>query len=350
MKSAFWTGSFLLLASITSLTVLAPAQGADALTGEEIYKRALKSTAWIVVPQTDGVIMGSGSLIDVKQRLVLTNYHVVMEMKDSMFVSFPMYDNKNKLISERKVYFENLRNNGAIPAKVLAVDKLKDLAVIQLTKLPKGVEAVRLAQDGPGTAAQVHSVGCPGASEALWIYSPGEVRSSYNKKWTAKGGDVILNLEAKIIETTSPTSSGDSGGPLFNKFGEQVGVTQGGDAKASSYSYFIDISEVRGLLKTNKINISTPVSSNDVYGGPTKKDSTDTPPTEEPKTEAKTPAVPKTNPAADEKAADSKLSLVKTLIDQGKKEVAVQRLEDLIKAYPNTQAAKEAKDLLKKLK
>jgi hypothetical protein len=48
-------------------------------------------------------------------------------------------------------------------------------------------------------------------------------------------------------------------------------------------------------------------------------------------------------------AAASKLKLIKTLIENGKMEMVQQRLEQLIKAYPNTAAAREARTLLDSL-
>jgi hypothetical protein len=59
---------------------------------------------------------------------------------------------------------------------------------------------------------------------------------------------------------------------------------------------------------------------------------------------------PESSPDKDEEAASSKLSLAKSLAKDGKTDRARERLEDIIKMYPDTQAAKEAADLLKKLK
>jgi len=50
-----------------------------------------------------------------------------------------------------------------------------------------------------------------------------------------------------------------------------------------------------------------------------------------------------------EKAAEGKLILARELIKDGKKDKAKERLQDLIKQYPNTKAAGEAKKELEKL-
>jgi len=51
-----------------------------------------------------------------------------------------------------------------------------------------------------------------------------------------------------------------------------------------------------------------------------------------------------------EKLAASKVRLAKQLADQGKADVAVRWLNDCIRLYPGTEAAGEAKQLLKKMK
>jgi hypothetical protein len=65
----------------------------------------------------------------------------------------------------------------------------------------------------------------------------------------------------------------------------------------------------------------------------------------------KEPAKDKDKPAGADKEKDAarKLDLIKTLIGDGKKERAKERLEELIKQYPGTKAAEEAAELIKKL-
>jgi hypothetical protein len=99
----------------------------------------------------------------------------------------------------------------------------------------------------------VHSLGNPGGSGALWVYTPGKVRQVYQKKWAAKAGRETLQFEARVIETDSPTNPGDSGGPLVNDQAELVGVTQGGATNASLLSVFVDVSEVKRFLSSQTV-------------------------------------------------------------------------------------------------
>src|SRR5438270_12373653 len=92
-----------------TLAALAPAQRpapAAQLSGNEIFQRTLKAVTWIVqvVEATGGRVRymtGSGSLIDVSKRYVLTNYHVVGEAKE-VAVFFPQFDRKKQLISDKE--------------------------------------------------------------------------------------------------------------------------------------------------------------------------------------------------------------------------------------------------------
>jgi thioredoxin-like negative regulator of GroEL len=52
----------------------------------------------------------------------------------------------------------------------------------------------------------------------------------------------------------------------------------------------------------------------------------------------------------EERLAETKLKFARILLDDGKTERARERLQDIVRQYPNTDAAKEAKEALEKLK
>ncbi len=67
-----------LLATLLTLAGSLPRARAD----EEIYNKALPSATWIISPKGNGKDnSGSGVLIDARQRLVLTAYHVVEDRR-----------------------------------------------------------------------------------------------------------------------------------------------------------------------------------------------------------------------------------------------------------------------------
>jgi len=273
---------------------------AKAATGEQIYQRLLKSTAWIVVkhqasvsgpmapkgvsqgappqgappqgappqgapPQgaqpknpapgnqppasmlPAGVLLstGTGSLIDRKQRLVVTNVHVVGDDPEWVKIHFPKHD-QGELVAQRNAYTPQ----GAILGKVVAKEERADLALVQLERLPDHVRVLSLASSKAKPGQQVHSVGNPGASQALWIYSPGKVRQVFQDRWAVQNPNTrrAYLYDALKLETDSSINPGDSGGPLVNDRAILVGVAHGHNMIANNMSIFIEISEVRNLI------------------------------------------------------------------------------------------------------
>jgi LSD1 subclass zinc finger protein len=232
-----------------------PIEPPTRLGGAGVYERLLKSTVMVI--RVDDMhakaSRGTGSLINREHKLVLTNYHVVGDARE-VFVTFPQYDN-GKLIVKMGHYREKFENKEFIRAKVVRVLKGQDLALVELEKLPAGATVLRLASRSARPGEVVHSIGNPGASDAAWLYTKGEVRQVSHKEWKAKGSDGnVLSFDAEVLETTSPTNPGDSGGPLVDDFVRLVGVTQGANTSARGVSLFLDISEVRKLLKEQGID------------------------------------------------------------------------------------------------
>jgi hypothetical protein len=220
--------------------------------GAKVYQEALKSVVWIYSPRGKGkAATGTGSLVDRKLKLILTNYHVAGD-GDTALVMFPEYKG-NKVIAEREYYQEHLKADG-IRGKVVGRDKRADLALIQLESLPDNAVAIPLANEGAVPGQSVHSIGNPGGSGALWVYTPGKVRQVYLKKWKAQlDENRTLTFEANVIETDSATNPGDSGGPLLNDKGQLVGVTHGGNVKERLISTFIDVAEVKEFLTSKEV-------------------------------------------------------------------------------------------------
>jgi hypothetical protein len=233
-----------------ALPAVALPQATPAEGGVKVYQSVLKSTVWIVSQRPEGTVSGTGSLIDRRRQLVLTNYHVVGDV-DRAVVLFPAYRD-GKLIAERDWYKQHVRDQG-IRGRVVARDKQADLSLIQIDRVPDGAQALPIAGESVSPGQTVHSLGNPGGSGALWVYTPGKVRQVYQKKWAAKAGRETLQFEARVIETDSPTNPGDSGGPLVNDRGELVGVTQGAAIDAQALSIFVDLAEVKRLMHRRSV-------------------------------------------------------------------------------------------------
>jgi S1-C subfamily serine protease len=331
-----WWGAILALIPITAAAQNTKKSDISD-SGEKVYDRAIHSAVWILVPLGGPrASTGSGSLIDLSRRLILTNYHVVKE-NERAFVHFPIFE-KGKPVAERQAY----PINKGLPGKVVARDSRRDLALIQLeVPLPPEAKVMKLAKDSPSPGQRVHSIGNPGASGALWLYTEGSVRQVYRKQFrTGKEGEGFIDVDARIVETQSPINAGDSGGPVVNDKGELVAVVQGhlSDAQARSMSFFIDVSEVRDLLVSKHFaKVSPPKETDQSKEVQPTSDQEKTKPEED-------------NAGKKERDAARQLKYVKEFVADKKNDLARSHCYEIIEKYPGTKAAKEAKELLEKLK
>jgi hypothetical protein len=186
-----------------------------------------------------------------------------------------------------------------------------------------------------------------------------------------------------MVTTTNPTNRGDSGGPLFDKHGHLVAVTESGKPGENLVNFFVDVTEVRGLLGEKKIQIkelsdepdpkgtdiagkkdpkkdtpSTTTSTDTATTTPEKKsgDTAATTPEKKSGDSAATTPEKKNGDAAapspaDEKAAADLLNRSKIFAnDPDNQEYYKGRLREIVKKYPGTEAAKEAQKKLDALK
>jgi S1-C subfamily serine protease len=240
-----------------------PADAGDAGDAEQqLYQGLLPSTAWInLVKKQDPsgkteFLSGSGAVVDVKQRLVLTNYHVVRD-RDEARVLFPVTQEK-KLVRDRAFYTGQILRSG-VPGKVVARDPAHDLALIQVTSLPAGARAVRLADKSVEAGDRVFSLGNPGESDKLWVFRPGSVQRVAHEKFHSKTNDGFeIDVDADVVITDAPNKPGESGGPLINERGELAGVIDGHrtdrlGSRETHSGIFIDLGDVRAFLDSRKV-------------------------------------------------------------------------------------------------
>jgi S1-C subfamily serine protease len=206
-----------LLLVLALLTACVGQAQAEEETATDLYAHTLRGTALVATP-TGG---GTGWVIDLDQRLLVTNEHVVTT-HDQVKILFPLYGTDGSPLAEPAHY---AGGNRALRAEVIDTDARRDLAILRLLEPPPpGVTALKLAEREPRPAERVHSVGNPEASDALWVYSTGAVRQVYRKEWRVGTGPL---RSARVVESQSPINPGDSGGPVVNDAGAVVAVVSG---------------------------------------------------------------------------------------------------------------------------
>jgi serine protease Do len=230
------------LASLTSAT-------ADV----EVYKKTLSSTAWVLAKTDGATSSGTGVLINAEKKLLVTNFHVVGEARTAVIFFPEVKDGKPNI--DRNTYLKDVKKLG-VRGRVLGVDRKRDLALIELDRLPKGTTAIDLAPESIGPGEDVQSIGNSGSTEALWVYTSGTVRSVYQKQFRTGSGE----HDFMVVETQSPINPGDSGGPVVNSKGELVAICQSLSPKARLVTYCVDISEVKTFLESDWKQAPLPIT------------------------------------------------------------------------------------------
>ncbi len=156
--------------------------------------------------------MGSGFVIDQKGKLrIITNWHVIDEAD-----SISVWLKPDKMVDENYL----LTKVESFGAKIIKVNKTKDLAMLQVEKLPIKVKPVSYGKFNKVKPGQTSfAIGHP--EGLLWTFTSGmvsQVRPNYN--WKYKGS----RHKANVIQTQAAINPGNSGGPLFNKSKELIGV------------------------------------------------------------------------------------------------------------------------------
>lgn len=217
-------------------------QSQDDTPPVKAYKRLLQSTVYLeyLEDTPDGRMRsrGTGWIIDKDRRLVVTNRHVVGDQAQ-VSAWYPVFKD-GEVVGDPRHYFENVRS---IRGKVVDRDSRRDLAIVQLDRLPDELTPLPLAPKSPMPGEKLFSLGgWPEGSEGWWIFTAGEVRQVYDRS-TAMG------QVCKVVETQLPTNRGNSGGPVVNDRGELVAVVEGHSTDARLVSLFIAVEEVRKYME-----------------------------------------------------------------------------------------------------
>jgi tetratricopeptide (TPR) repeat protein/S1-C subfamily serine protease len=229
-----------------SRSTLAPASKTR-FTNEQIADRLKYSTCFIVfIRKGKARSTGTGWIVDVKNRLVVTNHHVVdgNGPPDTLICLFPVKDKDGEWITDLNYYRTSVKpSRGTIITSTLQ----HDLALVQLDALPSGVQELPLAKKSARPGSQLHSLGgMPAGSQTMWIYSSGRVRQVGNRR-------NALGRLSRMVECQLAVNKGNSGGPIVNDFGELVAVVEGANFIENGFpvhnvTYHVDVKQLRSWL------------------------------------------------------------------------------------------------------
>ncbi len=205
------------------------------MTAAEVYATNVNSTVGITTSittnyfgyQSTAAASGSGFIIT-SDGYIVTNYHVI---EKSNSVTVTMYDGT------------------AFEAAVVGYDESNDLAVLKIDAT--GLTPVVLGDSSNlNVGDSVLAIGNP-LGELTFSLTAGAV-SALNREVTLSS-----NVTMNLIQTDCAINSGNSGGALFNMYGEVIGITNakysgsGSSTEASidNIGFAIPINSVRSLIE-----------------------------------------------------------------------------------------------------
>jgi hypothetical protein len=230
-------------------------------------------------------------------------------------------------MTDRKTYIKRIADGQAIKGKVLHVDKTRDLALVRLDKVPADTAALPLARSSIKVGEDVITIGNPGAVDWAFSTTQNKVLKVGPVEMIVNGGNEALRIKAMMLTLSNPIGRVDWGGPVIDRRGFQVGVTESGRVGIQNALNAIDVTEVHALLKENKITLRLPP---------------------EPVTPRRIPPPPE---RTDEQVAADMLKRARLFADDADtRPLYVTRLKRLVEKYPDTPAGKEARKLLDNMK
>lgn len=218
----------------------APAPTDEQLSPDEVYERTLAATGWILAEVDDeNTMSGTCWVVDREARLVVTARHCVGDERQ-VVVYFPQV-RRGRVVTDPKYYQQSVE---PVRGRVLEASPSKDLAVIRLDRIPRGVEELPLAMESPRPGEQVYTIGNHYQHDSLWDSDSGRVAQV---GYQVMGLDNGQRVRARLITTRSHFIHGNSGGPLVNGRGELVGVVMALNEELG-INTSVDVSEVRKFL------------------------------------------------------------------------------------------------------
>jgi hypothetical protein len=186
------------------------------LTSIDVYNIAMPSVVHITYAS------GGGSGFFIEDNQIVTNYHVIKDALESI-----------KIVDMKGKSYKAIN--------VLGYDQLRDIAVVETkekgTPIKKNTHKLRAGET-------VYTLGCPFGIP--FVIAQGLLGKT---AWGVDGKNTIMH--------TAPMSSGNSGGPLVNSYGEVIGINtlSSSGETAQLLNYAVNFDEVKNVDLNNPIPV-----------------------------------------------------------------------------------------------
>ena len=205
------------------------------MTGAQVYAKNVGSSVGITTElvttnywgqKVKGAAAGSGFVIS-QDGYILTNYHVI-EGATSIQVAFV--------------------DGATYPATLIGGEEANDIAVLKIEATGL-TPAVLGDSDNLVVGEQVCAIGNP-LGELTFTFTSGYV-SARDRSITMENGELM-----NMLQTDTAINAGNSGGPLFNMYGEVIGITtakysnsSASGASIEGIGFAIPINDVKDMVK-----------------------------------------------------------------------------------------------------
>lgn len=189
------------------------------LSAKDLYKKCGSST--VEIKASSEFYKGQGSGFFISDNMVVTNYHV---------------------ISGAKVIEVSTSNNKYTVNTILGYSEELDIAILQVDASKHDYLVMNSSEIAVGD--KVFALG-----------SPLGLTGTMTEGMISTATRVIDGVD--YIQSTAPLSSGNSGGPLVNTYGEVIGINTMGFTIGQNLNFSINIKEVQ------KIDTKQPISLED---------------------------------------------------------------------------------------
>lgn len=215
---------------VNKLKILSPSSKTRSVKDAALFKNISPSVVLILTKDS----LGSGSIISSSGQ-ILTNWHVVGTETEVNVIFKPEKDT------------QKLNDSDIRKAKVIKVDQISDLALLQVVYPPKKLKSIKLGADSDiAIGIDVHAIGHPKGES--WTYTKGVI-SQFRIDYEWSGGNGEVKHVANVIQTQTPINPGNSGGPLIIDNGSLIGVNSFKGTNTEGINFSVSIEDIKEFLK-----------------------------------------------------------------------------------------------------